>query len=66
MDGAMKTIDGLDTRERLTLADAIDAYRSVRSEDKKWMRLEFGERLSPHQLDKLRDALLEGTGGGKP
>lgn len=50
----------LDDRERLTLADAIDAYRSVRSEQHSWLRVPIGQRLSPHDLDSLRKSLLEG------
>lgn len=51
----------LDDRTRLTLADAIDAYRSVRTEDHEWMRLDYFDRFSPAELDDLRRSLLEGT-----
>lgn len=52
----------LSIRQRVTLADAIDAYRSVRVEDREWMRLHIWERFSPADLDSLQKALLEGTG----
>lgn len=41
--------------ERLALLDAIGAYRSVRAENgHDWMRLDYDDRPSPHQLDVLR------------
>lgn len=51
----------LDDQERKTLADAIDVYRTVRSQQHEWMRLPIDQRLSPHDLDVLRGALLEGV-----
>lgn len=51
----------LDNRERRTLADALDAYRSLpHMEHHEWMRVPRSERLSPADLDDLTRDLLEG------
>ena len=56
------TIIRLTDIERLTLADAIDAYRSVRIEDKECMRLDYFDRMSPAELDGLQADLLSRVG----
>lgn len=51
----------LTEQERSTLLDAIGAYRSVRTEDRPWMRLAYDERMSPHELDVLARKIEEGA-----
>lgn len=54
----------LTEQEAKTLADAIDAYRSRRLEVHGWMRLDTSERMSPSELDGLRDKVLSGVSNG--
>lgn len=48
----------LTEQERKTLADALDAYRSVRTGNHEWMRLPYMERMSPAALDDLSKKIL--------
>lgn len=54
----MLNTSSLTEQERLTLLDAISAYRTVRTEDRPWMRLGYDERMSPAELDVMARALL--------
>lgn len=45
--------------ERATLADAVQAYRSVRTVTDWPHTLEYGDRMSPHELDVLARRIRE-------
>lgn len=53
----MLNTEGLTEQERLTLLDAIGAYRSVRTQDRPWMHLRHDDRMSPTELDELARTL---------